>query len=87
MDEKFVRGDLVFWLAPSGKFWAFVLHAPKKELYLVSDSCGHTAPRDRVRHATVAQVIRYQRRRWGKSAAVTRSEIEYTLRTHPKLRG
>lgn len=75
---KFVRGDLVFWVASrQDKFWGVVKSVRNDSVYVVFDSGGHWVSNTDLRSATVEQVVRYQRRRWQKSAMSTRNAIEH----------
>lgn len=75
---KFVKGELVMWVAShQDKFWGIVGGVRKDSMYLVSDSSGFWLSLADIRPTTVEKVIRYQRRRWQKSAKETRASIKY----------
>lgn len=82
------RGTLCWWVAPSGtKFIAVAMQdsvtksgKARDEVYVVGPHCGHHVPTETLRPTTVAAVIRYQRRKWDRGAALTRHDVALAMR-------
>ena len=83
-ENPFRRGQLVFWVTRDAKFWGLIANTRRrsKSAYLISYSSGHSAPWDQLEVATVDQVVRYMRRKWGHGTAATVYEIEHTRELH-----
>jgi len=79
----FKKGDLVWWHAPSDKFWGIVsrfwLRRGTKMVYVVSDSGGFDADINTLSLASMRSIIRHQKKQYGHSPKMTRNSVNRAI--------
>ena len=75
----FKKGDLVWWHAPSSKFWGIVMSVSKDRVYIISDCSGFDADRDTLTLTTIESIIRHYKKKYGHSAERTRDSVRVAL--------
>ena len=76
----FKKGDLVWWHAPSDKFWGIVSRVWQKRVYIVSDSSGFDVDRDTLTLTNLRSIVRHQKKRYGYSPKATRHSVNQARR-------
>ncbi len=69
------KGDLIWWHAPSQKFWGIVSRVYKRHVYIVHDCGGMMVAIGTISPATELAVVRHQKKQFGELPAVTRRKI------------
>lgn len=70
------KGDMVFWLAPTGyKFWGIVMRAGFKTCYVVSNSTGAPESVDQLVACTEQEAIDSAVTQFGQTAEEARAKI------------